>query len=288
MKKIFGQTKFFLTIFFILAMTCLAGQLSAQETEIPFYLQDRGSGLPTSMFATFINQGEFITYLFFEYYLDHDMEYKPAELGYGLEQDFRGQYSAAEGLIFMAYGITDWLALELEAAVITASLQKSDDDPSAMPDKLEESGLGDVEGQLRLRWLREGEYWPELFSYFETVFPLQPDNVLIGTQDWEFKLGSGISKGFSFGTLTLRAAIEYDTGENKLDLGEYALEYVKRLSPYWRIYAGVEGEQDEVELIAEVQWHIIPDKVILKLNSAFGLTPKATDWAPEAGIMVYW
>jgi hypothetical protein len=209
-------------------------------------------------------------------------------LGYGLHQDFQGESSAFEGLIFLAYGLTDWLALEMEAAVITTTLHKANGDPSSMPDRIEEAGLGDVEGQFRLRWLKETTGRPEVFSYLETVFPLQPDRLLIGTQDWEFKLGSGIAKGFSFGTCTLRAAVEYDAGEGALELGEYAVEYVKRLSPHWRVYLGVEGAMDEVELIPEAQWHIIPDTVVLKLNGAFGVTSAATDWAPEVGIMAYW
>jgi len=40
------------------------------------------------------------------------------------------------------YGITEKLAFEFEAAVITAKQYKSKDDPSNMPDKFEESGLG--------------------------------------------------------------------------------------------------------------------------------------------------
>lgn len=240
------------------------------------------------MFGTYVQDKELITYLFFEYYYDHNLDYNPTELGYGLDQDFEGESSAFEGLIFLAYGLTDWLALEMEAAVISATLNKADGDLSSMPDKIEESGLGDVEGQLRLRWLKETAGRPEIFSYFETVFPLRPDSLLIGTQDWEFKLGTGAAKGFSFGTLTVRAAVEYDTGEGALELGEYAVEYVKRLSPRWRVYLGVEGSLDEVELIPEAQWHIIPDTAVLKLNSAFGVTSAATDWAPEVGIMAYW
>ena len=173
--------------------------LGAQEEELPVFLRDRGTGVASSMFATYIRHRELVTYLFFEYYLDHDMEYKPAELGYGLDQDFRGKYRAAEGLIFIGYGLTDWLMIELEAAIIKSKLWKSSDDPSGMPATLEESGLGDVEGQLRWRWLKETARRPEFFSYFETVFPLQKDKVLIGTQDWEMKLGSGLTKGFSFG-----------------------------------------------------------------------------------------
>jgi hypothetical protein len=265
----------------------IAASAMAQDTQ-PYYLQDRGVGIPSSMFGTYIGHHELITYLYFEYYLDNNMEYKPAELGYGLEQDFRGKYRAAEGLIFIGYGLTEWLAVELEAAIITATLRKSPDDPSSVPDKIEESGLGDVESQLRWRWLKENSRRPEIFSYFEIVFPLQKDKVLIGTQEWELKLGTGITKGFHVGTFALRAAIEYATEESKVELGEYAVEYVKRLSPHWRAYLGVEGSQDEVELITEAQWHIITDTVVVKLNNAFGITSKATDWAPEVGIMLYW
>jgi len=69
-----------------------------------------------------------------------------------------------------------------------------------------------------------------------------------------------------------------------LEFGEFAVEYLKRVSPAWRVYLGVEGTQDELELITEAQWHITRS-VFLKLNNAFGITSKATDWAPEVGIM---
>lgn len=70
----------------------------------------------------------------------------------------------------MGYGIIDRLALEMEAAVITATQYKSKDDPSDMPGKLKESGLGDVESQIRWRWTKETEKRPEIFSYYEIVF----------------------------------------------------------------------------------------------------------------------
>ena len=74
------------------------------------------------------------------------------------------------------------------------------------------------------------------------------------------------------------------SAESKVEAGEYAIEYLKRLSPAWRVYAGIEGEQDEIELITEAQWHIT-DSIFVKLNNAVGLTSKAEDWAPEVGIM---
>ena len=257
---------------------------SQSEENLPVYLQDRGTGIPTSMFGTYVRPGELLIYPFFEFYLDNDAEYAPADFGLGLDQDYRGRYRASEGLIFLGYGLSRDVSVELEAAVIHASLEKSSDDPSPLSDKITESGLGDVQTQVNWRWMRENPSGPELFSYFEVVYPLTKDKNLIGTKDWEFKLGTGAIRGFSWGTMTLRGAVEYSREEDKFELGELAAEYLKRLSSSWKLYLGVEGVQDEVELITELQWHL-GSFAFIKLNNAFGLTSKATDWAPEIGIM---
>ena len=236
------------------------------------------------MFATFIQKGELIVYPFFEYYRDHDYEYKPAELGFGLEQDFQGKFRATERLIFLAYGLTDRLAVEFEAANISARLDKAPDDPSTMPSFIEESGIGDVEGQVRMRWADETASRPEIFSYFEAVSPQNRAKKIIGTDDWEFKFGTGAIRSTSIGTFAIRAAAEYERVERKIDLGEYAVEYMRRLSSRLRIYTGIEGSQDEVEWINELQVRL-SSYATLKLNSAFGATPKATDWGPEVGIL---
>lgn len=256
------------------------------QEDLPYFLKDRGTGIQTSMFGTYIKKGEYMVYPFYEYYYDQDLEYKPAELGYGLDQDFGGRFRAHEGLIFLSYGVTERIAIELEAAIITATLYKAKSDTSNMPKKLEESGLGDVASQLRWRWTEETIKRPEIFSYFETGYPLQRDRKLIGTQDWEFKLGSGITKGFKWGTTTLRVAAEYTGGENKFDLGEYAVEYLKRVSRLFRFYVGVEGTQDEVEFITDLQLHVTPNSFI-RINNAFGVTSKATDYAPELGVLFH-
>jgi hypothetical protein len=270
--------------FFVVAILCAISAAYANDASLPSYLADRGAGVPSSMFGTYIEPGQLLVYPFLEYYLDHDLEYEPLEFGYRLEQEYRGEYRAAEGLIFLGYGFTDWFAQELEVAWITAELTKAGDDPSQMPEKIEEAGLGDVETQSRIRWLKETESRPEVFNYAEVVFPNHGEKGLIGTADWEFKLGIGVTRGFGWGTWTARAAAEYDKAEEKVAPGEYAVEYLKRLSPSWRIYAGVEGSDDEVELIAEAQWHL-SRFAFVKLNNAVGLTPKATDYAPEVGVM---
>lgn len=277
--------KLALVLSLAIAFPVLLFSTPVSAEELPYYLQDRGTGVPTSMFGTYINKGEIIIYPFYEFYYDEDMEYSPEEMGYTGDKDYTGKFIGHEGLIYLAYGITDWLMIEGEAAVITAKLEKSENDTSDMPDTIEESGLGDVEGQLRWRYFRETDYRPELFSYFETVFPVQDDEVLIGTTDWEFKLGIGIIKGFRFGTITLRAAVEHDKAEDVTEVGEYAVEYLKRLSEHFRIFIGVEGSQDEVELITALQWHI-NENVSIVFNNAFGVTPKATDYAPEFGVMI--
>jgi hypothetical protein len=248
-------------------------------------LRDRGEGLPTSMFGTYVRRKELLLYPFFEYYRDSDFEYSPAEMGAIGEEDYRGRYRANEGLFFLAYGFTDYLAVEFEAAVISASLDKSPADPSALPPRIEESGVGDIEGQIRWRWNRETDRRPELFSYAEVVFPHQRDKVLIGTPGWELKYGMGLVRGFSWGTVTARAAIEYDEASSShFDAGEYAVEYLRRISPSWRVYAALEGSQDELSLIGEVQWHATPN-IFFKINNGVGLSSKATDWAPEVGVV---
>jgi len=264
-----------------LLLAAAAASLAAAQQSVD-RARDRGAGIPTSMFGIYIEPGQVLLYPFFEYYRDSNAEYKPAELGYGLDRDFRGKYRASEGLIFLGWGISDRLAIEFEAAVISATQHKSPADTSAMPARLEESGLGDVEGQLRWRWNRESESRPEIFSYFETVFPLQKAKKLIGTQDWELKLGTGVVRGFGWGTGTVRFGLAW--AEGAFELGEYAVEYLRRVSPLLRVYAGIEGSEDEVELITETQWTLAP-RVLLRLNSAFGLTSKATDWAPEVGLL---
>jgi len=249
------------------------------------YLRDRGPGVPTSMFGTYIRKGEWLAYPFVEYYRDGNFEYKPEDLGVVGDRDFRGRFRAHEALFFIGYGLTENLAFEMEIAAIRASLDKSPADASALPARLMESGLGDVEGQLRWRWRRETSNRPEIFSYTEVVIPHSGDKPLIGTPDLELKFGTGLVRGFPWGTLTTRAAVEYAAGSTSpFDIGEYAVEYLRRLSPSWRVYLGVEGTQDEVSLLAEAQWHLSRN-IFIRFNNGVGLTSKATDWTPELGIV---
>lgn len=276
----------FIAIAATLSLLAVPNMAAAQAPEAPGpHLEDRGPGLPTSMFGTFIQKGELIIYPFFEAYRDDNFEYKPDEFGAIGNVDYRGRYRAKEGLILVSYGLTDNLAFEMEVAGISATFDKAPGDPSRVPARIKESGLGDVEGQLRWRWNRETARRPEFFSYTEVVLPHHREKVLIGTSDVELKFGTGLIRGFRWGTIIARAAVEYAAGSSsRFDAGEYAVEYLKRLGPHVRLYAGIEGTQDEVSAIGEFQWHVSRN-VVVKANSGFGLTSKATDFAPEVGVL---
>ena len=252
---------------------------------LPPYLADRGPGIATSMFGEYVAAGEFVVYPFYEFTQANEFEYKPSEMGFGVDQDFRGKFREHEANSFFAYGLTDRVLIEFESAYFaSATLRKSAADPSTMPALLKESGFGDTQAEIRYRFAHETLTRPEVFGYLEVDFPFQRHRRILGTQGWEYKFGAGAIKGFSFGTLTLRVAGELTQEDKRIAFGEYALEYLKRFSPKFRFYTGVEGDQDEVEYIIEGQiW--LTRAIHLKLNSAFGLTSKAPDFAPEIGIM---
>jgi hypothetical protein len=266
------------------AILLLAG--AAVHAEEPEYLADRGSGIPMSQFGTFVEPGERDLYLFYEYTRTTEFEYHPSELGSTGGTDFLGRLTENEGLLYFAYGLSERLAFELEGALYAkTTFEKAADDPSDLPPRFSESGLGDVEGQLRWRWRPESEAHSELYSYLEVVLPLQKDKVLIGTQHWEGAFGLGFLRGHSWGTIGGRIAVAWDGEDSKIEIGEYAFEYFKRISPRWRLVALLEGESEEVSLIGEAQW-TLSEHALVKLNCGFGLSPQSPEIAPEIGLML--
>ena len=261
---------------FLLAL--VLSPVTAADAQGPPFFRDRGEPtIPTSLFGTYIRHRELLVYPFYEYIKNNEDEYAPGELGSVGTTDFLGRSEEHEALIFVGYGLTESLAVEFEAALWTRkTLDTASEDMSSLPDRLEESGLGDVEAQLRWLWRRETEERPALYAFFELVFPAQRGKVLIGTQEWEGAVGIGFIRGFRWGTLNGRIGVG---SEN-----EYALEYLRRTSDRWRFVATLEGEEDEVSVIGEAQWFVKPN-VCLKLNSGFGVTRKAPDFAPEVGVL---
>jgi hypothetical protein len=258
---------------------------SEPEPPLPPYLRDRGTGVASSMFGTYIRKGDVILYPYWEYYLDNNREYKPQELGYGVDQDFRGRYRESEYLFFVGYGLTDAVAIQTELAGATASLAKSSADPSALPAYTKESGLTSFETQLRWRWASETERRPELWSYVDVVYPINRKKVLIGSNGWDIEFGPAMTRGFAWGTITARASVLYESAsETQWGAGEYAVEYLKRLSPTWRVFGAIQGAGNELSLITEAQWHLSP-RVFIRFNQEIGLSSRATAWEPQLGVL---
>jgi hypothetical protein len=86
--------------------------------------------------------------------------------------------------------------------------------------------------------------------------------------------------------MTFRATVEYNREASHLDIGETSLEYLKRLSSSWSLFAAFEGGEtgapDEWELVTGIQWRLA-DFLILKIDNSIGLLPKSNDWALQIG-----
>jgi len=262
----------------------------AQADRLLSYLADRGLGVPASLFGTYLVPRELVIYPFFEYTLDNDREYQPQEFGAGPDVDFRGRFRGTSTQLFLGYGVSDRIALELELAYVTATLDKSPADTFPTPATTHEEGFTDIEAQFRARLMSETAGRPELFSFVELVARTHPDKVLIGEPYWDAKPGIGLVRGFGFGTVTLRSALERNHGEHKLDIGETAVEYLKRVGPAAHLYLAVEvgdgGALDEWDLITGLRWQI-GRSVDFKFDNALGISSKATDWAPQVGVMFH-
>ena len=260
----------------------------AQVDTLPRYLRDRGPGVPASLFGTYIAKGQLLVYPFFEYARDHNREYNPSEFGLPLNRDFRGKFRSTAEQLFIGYGVTDWLAVEFEFAHIHATLEKGPADPVTAA-KISESGVGDFEAQVRARLRTESARGPEVFTYADFTFPSQRRKVLIGDKDWDLRPGVGVTKGFSWGTLTAKIGAEYNREESHPILGELALEYLRRLSSSLRLFLAIEGGEagapDEFDLVSGLHWRI-NDRIAIKFDNSVGIQSKSTDWVPQLGVML--
>jgi len=106
----FLTKKFFpvaIAIIFLGLFAILAAPSTAEADDLPYYLMDRGKGLPTSLFGTYIEKGQFLVYPFYEYTYNTGEEYKPNEFGYAGGEDYKGTTKEHEVLLFLSYGLTD-------------------------------------------------------------------------------------------------------------------------------------------------------------------------------------
>ena len=246
------------------------------------------------MLGSYVQRHELLIYPSYEYVTDHNMEYNPANLGYGLQEDFRGKFRSSSGGIFFAYGVTRKIALEFETAYEKASLEKSPSDPSTTPGEIKESGLADIEGQVRIRLAEERRKRPEIYTFVEITAPTQRDALLIGSPDWDARPGIGLIHGYPWGTMTIWSTLEYNREQSAIqepahfDIGETAIEYLRRFSRSWLFSMAWEGGEggapDEWELRTGIQGPLA-HWAHLKIINSVGVFSKSPDWTLQAGLM---
>ena len=271
----------------VLGMSSLTIALVAQE--LPASLHDRGRGVRTSEFQTYIERGQFFLLPSVSYVRDHNLEYSPLDWGYGTQVDLRGTFHSSQAGLFLAYGVTDWLAVELEGSYLSAHFERSPSDTTATPSTINNSGVADFAGQVRVRFAQERGWRPEIWGALEVIPRAQRRQILIGDKLTDVKGEIGLTRGYRFGTMTLRTTIEYNHGDHHWDLGETSIEYLRRLSPAWRIMLAIEGGEggapDEFVFVTAAQWRVARSAYI-KFANGYGFMSKSTDWEPQLGVLL--
>ena len=109
------------------------------------------------------------------------------------------------------------------------------------------------------------------------------------SKEWNLMPGLGVARGLGWGTVTFQTTVEYTRDDHALNLGETAIEYLRRLSPSSRLYSDIEGGEgggpDEWVWTAGLQYRI-EDGVVLNLDNGAGLMSKANDWALRIGVQL--
>ena len=262
-----------------------AAPLAAQQDTLQPPQRDRGPGVRTSEFQTYIQRGQFFVIPSASYVKDHNLEYSSLNWDVGTQTDLIGSFHSSSGQLFLAYGVTEWLAFEVEASYLDAHFERSPQDTTSRP--INESGLGDFDVQARMRFVRERGSRPEIWGSLEFIPAANQDKVLIGDTPTDLKGEIGFTRGYQFGTMTFKTTIEYNHVDQHWDLGETSIEYLRRLSTNWRLMAALEGGEtgapDEFVLVTSLQWRASRHAVVGLANS-FGFMEKSTDWEPQVGI----
>ena len=255
----------------------------------PPNLRDRGPGVRLSEFQTFIERGQLLVLPQVSYATDHNLEYNPLDWGFGNQVDLRGKFHSSAAQILVAYGVTDWLALEVEGSYVSAHFERSPSDTTATPPQIDQQGLADFAGQARVRFARERGRRPEIWGAVEVIPASHKRQFLIGDKITDVKEEIGFTRGFHFGTMTFRTTIEYNHGDHHWDFGETSIEYLRQLSPRWRVLLAVEGGEtgapDEFVFVTAAQWRVSRNAFV-KFANGYGFMSKSTDWEPQLGVLL--
>ena len=146
------------SVFYATLLSVMAATAAFADEVLPPYLQDRGEGMTTSLFGTYVRGGEWLVYPFYEYVRDEE-DYNGEDLGTSDDdEDFVGKLDIHQALFWVSYGITDDVAIELEPVLYEKHIlyRASNDTSSGIPDHVDESKTFlSLEGRVIWRALRE-------------------------------------------------------------------------------------------------------------------------------------
>jgi len=261
-------------------------RLAAVVLALAFVAPAAQGAVPTSQLGVSVQPGELLVQPIVEYARDSNFEYDPAEFGFPSTGEFKGHYHRDIETLWVAYGLGQQLALDFGASAARATLDRAFEDQTGMPERTEESGLGNLRARLSWEWGLPRERRPAYFAFGEFFVPHDRKRVLTGTADWVFQFGVGASREFASGVLSVRAGVLFEEASaSATDWGEVAVDYLARLSPRYAVLGAlVVNEGDEVSLRAELRCAITP-RIDLRVGSAVGLTSHGNDIAPEVGVL---
>ncbi len=99
---------------------------------------------------------------------------------------------SSEVLLEWEYGITEWLAVEIEMPYLWVDVQESDE-------TLEASGLGDMEVATVFRMSEEGDKMPAMAISFEAALPTGDDDSGLGSGEFGWGVALNLSKHLGSG-----------------------------------------------------------------------------------------
>ena len=243
--------------------------------------RDRGEGLPLSMFGTYIRSGQLVVMPVLRKCTATTTSVRSGELGSRARPSCAGA-STRTNVSCSSLRVLENIAAEFEIAGISASLDKSPLDDSALPPRLEHRAL--ATSRAAPLAMEEG------IRHAAGAVQLLRDRVsraaveaLIGTPDWELKFGFGLTRGLRWGTISARRSLGMPTApgswESTRSSAEARVEPAAALRRSRRQRGRARADHGSQILLTT--------RIVLKLNNSFGLTSKATDWAPEIGVMFF-
>jgi hypothetical protein len=234
-----------------------------------------------------VSLGQLTAYPSFRRFENRGFDYSPDEFGFPLEEDFKGDYRASQGALFISYGLSADLSVGVRATVANARFRKASSDHSGLAGETTESGLEELSAEVAWRFSGNDGGPTELFLLTQILAPHDGDKLFLGQDGVMILPRLALIRTLSWGLLDGRLGLEYDSGsETPFDVGRWSLHALGGLTGSLDLGGGFEGQIggannfDEVWLTTYLQWSARPN-LMLRVSSDFGVTALTRGWSPQ-------